>query len=90
MNHCLDIHELLEVIFEFVDEPRTLSALALTCKSFTELAVDLLWARWGNIFELVRRMPGDLWGERYNHHKVLVCPLYNTTPVLLLITLNST
>ncbi|KAG1776422.1 hypothetical protein EV702DRAFT_349801 [Suillus placidus] len=49
--------------FDFPRMRKTLLALALTCKSFTEPALDLLWRHLGGLEPLIRCLPQSLWKE---------------------------
>jgi hypothetical protein len=52
-------------IFQLVDidfaRKKTFLALALTCKSFTGMALDLLWKDLDNFSPLIRCLPPSLW-----------------------------
>ncbi|KAG1851909.1 hypothetical protein F4604DRAFT_1629260 [Suillus subluteus] len=50
----------------FLDMRKTLLALALTCKSFTEPALDLLWRHLGRLEPLIRCLPQSLWEQNGN------------------------
>jgi hypothetical protein len=64
MHHCLEIPEILLQIFESTTsgshDMSTLASLARSCRSFFEIAVDLMWA-WRDLYHLVMLMPEDLW-----------------------------
>ncbi|KAG1846073.1 hypothetical protein DFJ58DRAFT_501358 [Suillus subalutaceus] len=47
----------------FLDMRKTLLALALTCKSFTEPALDLLWRHLGGLEPLIKCLPQSLWKQ---------------------------
>ena len=61
----MDIIELRQEIFELVnidsERKETLLALALTCTSFTGMALDLLWKKLDNVTPLIRCLPRSLW-----------------------------
>ncbi|OJA12077.1 hypothetical protein AZE42_02178 [Rhizopogon vesiculosus] len=62
----MNISELRWNIFQMVDTNRyarnmTLLALALTCKSFTGPALDLLWRELHGLSPLIRCLPSTLW-----------------------------
>jgi hypothetical protein len=80
-TRIMSISELRWKIFELVSfgRPRsrnsTLLALALTCKSFTELALDLLWRKLDRLSPLIRCLPPSLWTlskEKLVSHKQLL------------------
>ncbi|KAG1846078.1 hypothetical protein DFJ58DRAFT_799753, partial [Suillus subalutaceus] len=52
-----------------LDTKKTLLALALTCKSFTEPALDLLWRHLGGLEPLIKNMTLDDWSIfcKYNY-----------------------
>ncbi|KAJ8588320.1 hypothetical protein M405DRAFT_261022 [Rhizopogon salebrosus TDB-379] len=66
-TRIMNISELRWKIFQLVSfgrsrsRNRTLLALALTCKSFTELALDLLWRKLDRLSPLIRCLPPSLW-----------------------------
>jgi len=43
------------------ERKKTLLALALTCTSFTGMALDLLWKNLDDVTPLVRCLPQSLW-----------------------------
>ncbi|KAG1846077.1 hypothetical protein DFJ58DRAFT_664029 [Suillus subalutaceus] len=55
-----------EGTWAFIDMRKTLLALALTCKSFTEPALDLLWRHLGRLEPLIRCLPQSLWKQNGN------------------------
>jgi hypothetical protein len=61
----MSISELRWKIFQLVDlgfsRNKTLLALALTCKSFTGPALDLLWRELDGLDPLIRCLPPTLW-----------------------------
>lgn len=72
MHNCLKISEILTVIIEHaysdpdsrpVIATRTLVALALTCKTFLEPALDRLWHEQQTLVPLVKTLPVDAWSE---------------------------
>jgi hypothetical protein len=63
MHHCLDIPELICIIFELVSSNRDIVALALTCKTFRDPALRTLWAKLPSFDPLVRCLPNDIWKE---------------------------
>ncbi|KAJ6578428.1 hypothetical protein B0H19DRAFT_1371241 [Mycena capillaripes] len=66
MHHCLQISEVVDLIVAQLD-PRTcwqasgLAALACTCMTFHDSALDRLWAEQKNIMNVIQCMPEDLW-----------------------------
>jgi len=64
-SRVMDIIELRQEVFELVDinseRNKTLLALALTCTSFTEMALDLLWKKLDEVTPLIRCLPRSLW-----------------------------
>lgn len=64
MHRCWEIPELLAQIFDNVlYDPRSLAALAGTCRLFSDLALDLLWGIHGDMLVLLKTMPSSLWRE---------------------------
>ncbi|KAF8194473.1 hypothetical protein K438DRAFT_1934637 [Mycena galopus ATCC 62051] len=66
MHHCLQISEIVDLIVAQF-EPQTcwqascLAALARTCTTFHNSALDRLWKEQRNILNLIQCMPEDLW-----------------------------
>ncbi|KAG2134819.1 hypothetical protein DEU56DRAFT_808797 [Suillus clintonianus] len=68
-TRCMMIFDLQWKVFQLVHDTfntvcsrnQTLLALALTCKSFTKLALDLLWQDLRGLAPLVRCLPQSLW-----------------------------
>jgi hypothetical protein len=73
MHHCLEIDEILRLIFEEVSEncrqwgkrDGSLVALALTCRVFSGIALDLLWSAMNTLAPLVMCLPAHLWEKRF-------------------------
>ncbi|KAH7903762.1 hypothetical protein BJ138DRAFT_1167664 [Hygrophoropsis aurantiaca] len=80
MHHALTISEIIHEIFSYLPEPdihslnvahkrsagyTTLTALAVTCRSFRESALALRWRRLRGIRPLIPLFPRDIWQE-YN------------------------
>jgi hypothetical protein len=70
MHRCLEIPEILGLIFDSIlnDAPsgesrRTVSALAVTCHGFKDIALDALWYTQTSLVPLIKCMPNDLWRE---------------------------
>ena len=61
----LQCPELCRLICEHIgsDEKGTLLQLSLSCKTFLEPALDVLWYKLDNFAPLVLCMPGDLYRE---------------------------
>jgi hypothetical protein len=69
MHPCLGIQELLDHIFEHVDAPWTLVNSALTCQLFSESALGVLWAIWGDFEYALKLLPSDSWIVTDNKRK---------------------
>ncbi|RDB23316.1 hypothetical protein Hypma_009322 [Hypsizygus marmoreus] len=79
MHECLRINEILSNIFEHlfeqrppgldpvfdcdIDPEKALFRLAITCRTFTEPALDELWKVQRVLKPLIRCMPADLWSD---------------------------
>lgn len=69
MHRCLQIQELLSIIFQYVDVPRKadffspdfLARLARTCKAFQDPALDILWYSQDTLLPLLKCLPPDAW-----------------------------
>ncbi|KAJ7160612.1 hypothetical protein C8R43DRAFT_920477 [Mycena crocata] len=62
MHRCLNILEILSLICcEAGSSKKTLASFAMTCKSFTEPALDVIWAYQDTLANLLRCMPNGLW-----------------------------
>ncbi|KAH7906622.1 hypothetical protein BJ138DRAFT_1162238 [Hygrophoropsis aurantiaca] len=61
MHHALLIGEIQLYVFHQISDKRTLSALARTCQTFTEAALDVLWRDLKSFTKLIQCMPRDLW-----------------------------
>ncbi|KAG2146660.1 hypothetical protein DEU56DRAFT_785701 [Suillus clintonianus] len=72
MAQCLYISEIQLSVFYWIfvlDTSRgkhvsqaTLAALARTCRTFHDVALDVLWQQFGTIARAIQCMPHDLWG----------------------------
>lgn len=67
-HRCLLIPEIVQLIsgevdtsFHGVEKRKALSALAQTCRSFQEPALNLLWHTLHSIKPLIMCMPSNLW-----------------------------
>jgi hypothetical protein len=71
MHRCLEIEEILRLIFEIVSENNSeyserkgsLAALAITCRLFSAIALDLLWSTMPSLAPLVMSLPTHFWKE---------------------------
>jgi hypothetical protein len=70
MHKCLEIPEISGLIFDSLlnDAPsgesrRTMLALALTCRGFEDIALDVLWHTQTSLVPLIKCTPSDLWRE---------------------------
>jgi hypothetical protein len=69
MHHCLDIAEILYIIFKnfhIYGSRYNLLSLAFVSKAFHEPALDLLWESQGSLLPLIKTFPADLWKEEGN------------------------
>ena len=60
MHAALQITEISEVIYKFLDRP-TLARLARTCRAFEEPALDALWKVVDGIEPVARLLPDSMW-----------------------------
>ena len=66
MHRCLEITEILKIVFDNLDyssRRRSLYALALVSKRFHEPALDILWEWDGSVLPLVKTLPVEVWEE---------------------------
>jgi hypothetical protein len=70
MHSCLKVQEILWIIFDSLlnDAPGREStsaviSLAMTCHTFEDMALDVLWRTQVNLVPLIKCMPKDLWKE---------------------------
>jgi F-box-like len=56
-HRCLEIEEILCNVFKTIESSNSLAALARTCKSFTNPALDLLWYRLWSLEPLLKTLP---------------------------------
>lgn len=71
MHHCLTVTEILYSIIELSHcnddslfrDTRSVFGLVLTCKSFLEPALDVLWKEQSDLSDLLRCLPADSWKE---------------------------
>jgi hypothetical protein len=69
MHHCLHVTEILRFIFQLTASEesgsrkrnQTLYSIALTCRSFQDPALDLLWYSQTSLVPLFKTLPRDLW-----------------------------
>ena len=64
---CLNIQEILTNIFEHVPERATLAALARTCKTFSDPALDSLWYSQSSVIPLIKCLPSDVYILEHPH-----------------------
>jgi hypothetical protein len=60
MNRCLQLPELAQHIFEYSDSCSALAAVAVTCHTLSDLALDALWGIYGSLDALLLLLPDDL------------------------------
>jgi hypothetical protein len=63
MHHSLVIIDIILIIFSFVRTKRDLAALAATCKTFRDPALEILWSTLRDFAPLARCLPNDIWNE---------------------------
>ena len=61
MHHCLQIPELLSIIFRYVHTQETLARLARTCTDFRDPALNVLWHTQSTLLPLFKCLPRDAW-----------------------------
>ncbi|KAG0705500.1 hypothetical protein DFH29DRAFT_281374 [Suillus ampliporus] len=76
MAQCLFISEIQLAVFHWIFvldtshqryiAQATLAALARTCRAFHDVALDVLWQKFGTIARAIQCMPQDLWGGDVN------------------------
>jgi hypothetical protein len=78
MHQGLSIAEIFANICEYVNQPvghagsrRTVFALALTCKSFLEPSLDVLWRSQHSLAYLVKTLPADAWQQTCSPRKIV-------------------
>ncbi|KAI0917094.1 hypothetical protein AcV7_009823 [Taiwanofungus camphoratus] len=69
MHPCLQIPELMSIIFEMVLDDtlggaKTLATLARTCSCFHNLALDILWRTLPTLAPLIKCLSEDKWAEK--------------------------
>jgi hypothetical protein len=72
MHRCLAIQDILRLIFESFDphnsdDNYSLVALAFTCHTFEEPALDYLWHTQTSLRPLLKCLPQDMWEEEGTH-----------------------
>ncbi|KII91573.1 hypothetical protein PLICRDRAFT_28183 [Plicaturopsis crispa FD-325 SS-3] len=79
MHHCLNVAEILKIVFDYVFDDAVTGASsvlagALACKAFQGPAFDVLWHTQPSMIHLVKCMPADLWDNTGKRHyrRVLV------------------
>jgi hypothetical protein len=63
MHRCLDVQEIILIIFHLTTTKRDLAALAVTCKTFRDPALEILWSELNEFSPLARCLPNDIWKE---------------------------
>jgi len=69
MHECLEVLDIIRLIFEAVrDDPsrvasQTLIDLAVTCRSFHDVALDTLWFKQTSLVPLLKILPRIFWKE---------------------------
>lgn len=66
MHRCLLVAEIFCLITDFstagfLPEKKDVYRLALTCKAFSEPALDALWREISGMMDLIHLLPADLW-----------------------------
>ena len=61
MHRCLQIQELLSIIFQNVCIQETLARLARTCTDFRDPALNVLWHTQNTFLPLFKCLPRDAW-----------------------------
>ncbi|KAJ7466160.1 hypothetical protein B0H11DRAFT_59099 [Mycena galericulata] len=61
MHQSLRIPEIVSMICDESDTLQTLAALARTCKTFQNPALDLLWSSQTTFMNVLKCMPGEIW-----------------------------
>ena len=67
MHHCLQIQELLSIIFCHYDgayDSKMLARLARTCKAFQDPALDILWHAQKTLLPLLKCLPPNAWAVK--------------------------
>lgn len=65
MHHCLQIAEIQELIVEFLVLKADQVAVALTCSSLREPALDSLWKQQDSLLPLLSTLPRNLWVKNH-------------------------
>ena len=61
MHRCLQIQELLSIIFRYVRIQKTLARLARTCTDFRDPALNVLWHTQNTLLPLFKCLPRNAW-----------------------------
>ena len=76
MHRCLHVFDIVSIITDFVfalgdstHDWRSVAALARTCKTFYEPALNTLWRTQIGIEYLIKCMPADAWEEHAYEHE---------------------
>jgi hypothetical protein len=70
MHRCLNIEEIVLIIFSLTAR-RDLAALAATCKTFRNPALETLWSELDDFAPLARCLPADMWNEAKDSYALL-------------------
>jgi hypothetical protein len=74
IHPCLKALNILSTICDFAlqapeDGPKTLAAVAVTCRAFENTALDVLWRTLPNLVPLVKCLPPDAWKVKVDKRK---------------------
>ncbi|KAJ7118336.1 hypothetical protein C8R44DRAFT_738276 [Mycena epipterygia] len=83
MHRCLKIREMVDMMFELSESfPGTLTALATTCTTFQNPALDILWREQDTLVNLLRCMPTDLIFEELESEPPSRCTIRFLRPIV--------
>ncbi|KAG6817188.1 hypothetical protein H0H93_007434 [Arthromyces matolae] len=83
MHICLQIPQVLALIFEYLreeEDDEALANLATTCKTFSHPALDALWYTQLSLFNLLKCFPEHIWGLRDNPYHGECTLFFRTRP----------
>jgi hypothetical protein len=66
MHRCLLVAEIFSIVTDsltYYDRKKDVYRLALTCKAFSEPALDAVWRKIDGLRNLIYLLPDDLWHE---------------------------
>jgi hypothetical protein len=72
MHRCLYIQEIISITFNYLDKKCDVVALATTCKTFRDPALQIVWSEIRSLAPLICCLPSDIWYEG-------TCSLLGTT-----------